>query len=115
MIMVRSPDLHLAEGGCPGTDNRMPIYCNVMYAEMVEGDEVLSPPSNGQGALAAIAYRLSRGGSGRMSVKALGPGGLCVALNRRSTAHEWPCAANIGSTLGSRWFVELEQRRTKAW
>ena len=60
-IVVRSGDLHRAVGGYPGTNHRMPICCNVMYAEMVEGvDEVLSAPPSGQGASVAIAYLLPR-------------------------------------------------------
>ena len=45
MIVVRAGDLHRAVGGYPGPDHRMPMCCNVMYAEMVEGvDEILSAP-----------------------------------------------------------------------
>ena len=62
-IVVRSGDLHRAVGGYPGTNHRMPMCCNVMYAEMVDGvDEVLSAPPSGQGALVAIEYRLPRPG-----------------------------------------------------
>ena len=51
-------------GGYPGTNHRMPMCCNVMYAEMVEGaDEVLSGSPSGQGASVAIEYLLPRPGA----------------------------------------------------
>ena len=36
-IVVRAGDLHRAVGGYPGSDHRMTMCCNVMYAEMVDG------------------------------------------------------------------------------
>ena len=63
-IVVRSGDLHRAMGGYPGPDHRMPVCCNVMYAELVEGvDEVLSAPPSGLGASVAIEYVLPRPGA----------------------------------------------------
>ena len=62
-IVVRAGDLHRAAGGDPGTNDRMALCCNVMYAEMADGDEVLSAPPGGQGASVAIAYRLPRPGA----------------------------------------------------
>ncbi len=63
-IVVRSGDLHRAMGGYPGPNHRMPMCCNVMYAEMVEGvDELLSAPPSGQGASVAIKYLLPRPGA----------------------------------------------------
>ena len=63
-MVVRWDDLHRAVGGYPGTNHRMPLCCNVMYAEMVEGaDEVLSAPPSGQGASVAIRYVLPRPGA----------------------------------------------------
>ncbi len=60
-IVVRAGDLHRAVGGYPGSDHRMPMYCNVMYAEMVDGvDEILSAPPKGQGASVVIEYLLPR-------------------------------------------------------
>ncbi len=62
-IVVRAGDLHRAVGGYPGSGHRMPMCCNVMYAEMVEGvDEILSAPPKGQGASVAIEYLLPRPG-----------------------------------------------------
>ena len=62
-MVVQSDDLHRAVGGYPGTNHRMPLRCNVMYAEMVVGiDEVLSAPPSGQGASVAIRYVLPRPG-----------------------------------------------------
>ncbi len=63
-IVVRSGDLHRAVGSYPGTNHRMPMCCDVMYAEMVEGvDEVLSAPPSGQGASVVIEYLLPRPGA----------------------------------------------------
>ena len=63
-IVVRSGDLHRAMGGYPGPDHRMPVCCNVMYAELVEGvDEVLSASPSGLGASVAIEYVLPRPGA----------------------------------------------------
>ena len=62
-ILVRSGGLHRAVGGYSGPDHRMPVCCNAMYAEMVEGvDEVLSAPPSGLGATVTIDYRLPRPG-----------------------------------------------------
>ena len=63
-MVVRAGDLHRAVGGYPGTNHRKPMCSNVMYAGMVEGDEVLSAPPSGQSASVAIAYRLPRPGRG---------------------------------------------------
>ena len=58
-IVVRAGDLRRAVGGYPGTNHRMPVCCNVMYAEMVDGvDEVLSASASGLGASVAIEYVL---------------------------------------------------------
>ena len=62
-IVVRAGDLHRSVGGYPGTNHRMPMCCNVMYAEMVEGvDDILSAPPSGQGASVVIEYLLPRPG-----------------------------------------------------
>ena len=63
-MVVRVGDRHRAVDGYPATNHRMPMCCNVMYAEMAEGDDVLSAPASGQGASVAIAYRLPRPGRG---------------------------------------------------
>ena len=65
-ITVRAGDLHRAVGGYPGNNHRMPMCCNGMYAEMVEGvDELLSAPPSGRGASVTIEYLLPRpGGNG---------------------------------------------------
>lgn len=60
-VVVRSGDLHRLVGGYPGPNHRMPVCCNVLYAEMVDGrDEILHAPPKGQGASLAIEYRLPR-------------------------------------------------------
>lgn len=38
----------------------MPTCCNVMYAAMTQGDEVLRSPPKGKGANLFIRYRLPR-------------------------------------------------------
>ena len=64
-VVVRSGDLHRIVGGYPGPDHRMPVCCNVMYAEMVDGvDEILTAPPKGQGASLAIEFLLPRPGGG---------------------------------------------------
>ena len=66
-MVVRAGDLHRGVGGYPGTNHRMPMCCDVMYAEMVDGDEVLSAPPSGQGASVEIEYLLPRPGRGEQS------------------------------------------------
>ena len=61
-MVVRAGDLYRAVGD-PGSDDRMAMCCNVMYAELADGDEVLSAPPGGQGESVAIAYRLPRPGA----------------------------------------------------
>ena len=52
--------MHRFVGGYPGTGHRMPAFCEVMYAEMVEGvDDVLAAPPMGKRASLAIEYRAS--------------------------------------------------------
>ena len=64
-VVVRSGDLHRIVGGYPGIDHRMPVCCNVMYAEMVDGvDEILSAPPKRQGASLAIEFLLPRPSGG---------------------------------------------------
>ena len=63
-VIVRAGDLHRTVGGYPGSGHRMPVCCNVMYAEMVKGvDQVLSAPPSGQGASVAIEFLLPRPGA----------------------------------------------------
>ena len=64
-VVVRSGDLHRIVGGYPGPDHRMPVCCNVMYAEMVDGvDVILTAPPKGQGGSLAIEFLLPRPGGG---------------------------------------------------
>lgn len=64
-VVVRSGDLHRIVGGYPGSYHRMPVCCNVMYAEMVDGvDEILTAPPKGQGASLTIEFLLPRPGGG---------------------------------------------------
>ena len=47
-MVVRAGDLHGGVGGYPGTNHRMPLCRDVRYAELVEGDEVLSALPSGR-------------------------------------------------------------------
>jgi 5-methylcytosine-specific restriction protein A len=59
-VDINSGELHRIVGGYPGTDHRMPICCDVMYAEYRTGDAVLSRPPRGKGASVTIRYALPR-------------------------------------------------------
>ena len=59
-VDVRSRDLHKEVGSYPEPNNRMPICCDVMYAEMRTHDVMLSSPPKGKGASLVIRYRLPR-------------------------------------------------------
>lgn len=59
-VVVRSGDFHRQVGGYPRPDHAMPTCCNVMYAAMAKGDEVLRAPPKGLGANLYIRYRLPR-------------------------------------------------------
>jgi 5-methylcytosine-specific restriction protein A len=59
-VEISSGDLHRAVGGYPGTNHRMPICCEVMYAEMAARDELVSAPPKGKGATLNIRYHLPR-------------------------------------------------------
>ena len=58
---MRSGDLHKRVGGYPGSNHRMPVCCEVMYAEMIDGvDEILHAPPKRKGASLEIEYLLPR-------------------------------------------------------
>ena len=60
-VEITSGNLHRQVGGYPGdTNHRMPTCCDVMYAEMGDGDRVISAPAKGKGARVTIRYRLPR-------------------------------------------------------
>ena len=59
-IIIKSGELHRLVGGYPGTNHRMPICCNVMRKNMLNGDEVLSEPRSGEGASLTIKYQFPR-------------------------------------------------------
>ncbi|MYD94477.1 MAG: HNH endonuclease [Chloroflexi bacterium] len=60
-VVVRSGDLHRGVGGYPGSNHRMPVCCEVMYGEMIDGvDEILRAPPRGKGASLEIEYLLPR-------------------------------------------------------
>lgn len=59
-VEINSGDVHRALGGYPGRDHRMPVCCDVMYAEMTSSDEILSAPPKGKGAALTIRYLLPR-------------------------------------------------------
>ncbi|PHV08914.1 HNH endonuclease [Janthinobacterium sp. BJB412] len=57
---VHAGKLHTKVGGYPGPGHSMPSCCDVMYAEMKHGDEVLEAPPKKRGANVVIRYRLPR-------------------------------------------------------
>ena len=59
-VDINSGQLHRKVGGYPGNNHRMPVCCEVMYAEMKDGDEVLDAPPKGKGASLTIRYQLPR-------------------------------------------------------
>lgn len=59
-VDVTSGDVHRAVGGYPGANHKMPVCCDVMYAESGKGDVILSAPPKGKGATLTIHYRLPR-------------------------------------------------------
>lgn len=59
-VDVNSGNLHRRVGGYPGQDHRMPICCDVMYAEMKTEDSIVSQPESGKGASVVVRYKLPR-------------------------------------------------------
>jgi 5-methylcytosine-specific restriction protein A len=59
-VEINSGELHRNVGGYPGAGHRMPVCCEVMYAEQRTGDEVVSRPPKGKGASLTIRYQLPR-------------------------------------------------------
>jgi len=59
-VEVNSGNLHRRVGCYPGQDHRMPICCDVMYAEMKTDDSIISQPESGKGASVVVRYKLPR-------------------------------------------------------
>jgi hypothetical protein len=59
-VDVNSGNLHRRVGGYPGQDHRMPICCQVMYAEMHNNDEIITQPDSGKGASVIVRYQIPR-------------------------------------------------------
>ena len=59
-VDINSGELHRRVGGYPGRDHRMPVCCDVMYAERRAADEIISMPPKGKGASLTIRYKLPR-------------------------------------------------------
>ena len=56
---MRAGDLRRIDRGYPGPDHRMPVCCDVMYAEMLDAaDAILAAPPKGKGASLVIEYLL---------------------------------------------------------
>ena len=66
-VAVKAGDLHKQVGGYPEpkSNHRMPIYCEVMYQEMGNRDEIMHSPQKGKGTSLTICYDLPRGGEAR--------------------------------------------------
>ena len=59
-VGVSARNLHIAVGGYPNRDNRMPLCCAVMRRAKKPGDKILKSPRSGMGASLTILYRLPR-------------------------------------------------------
>ena len=59
-VEVNSGNLHRRVGGYPGPDHRMPVCCEVMYAEMKSEDTIISQPESRKGASVVVRYVLPR-------------------------------------------------------
>ena len=59
-VDINSGNLHRTVGGYPGNNHRMPVCCEVMYAEMRTGDQTLASPPKGKGASLTIRFNLPR-------------------------------------------------------
>ena len=58
-VVVRSGDLHRVVGGYPSANHSIPVCCEIMYAEMVDGvDRILAAPPKGKGASLRVEYML---------------------------------------------------------
>ena len=58
---VSAGQIHVAVGGYPGANHRMPMCCSVMREEMREGDFIVTEPPSGQGASLTIRYQVRDG------------------------------------------------------
>jgi len=59
-VEINSGNLHRRVGGYPSQNHRMPVCCAVMYAEMQDGDTIVSKPNSGKGASVKIRYVIPR-------------------------------------------------------
>ena len=55
-LTITSGELHRLVGGYPGPNHKMPMCCEVMYAAIKEGDEIIYKPPKGKGASVKITY-----------------------------------------------------------
>jgi len=59
-ILVKAGNLHRLVTGYPNRNHRMPLCCRVMREYLLQGDEILSEPSSGEGASLLIKYNFPR-------------------------------------------------------
>ncbi len=59
-IDIQSGSIHREVGGYPGSDNRMPVCCGIIYKNMSPADVCLSRPPSGLGATLEVRYVLPR-------------------------------------------------------
>jgi hypothetical protein len=69
---IKAGDLHEMVGGYPGSDNRMPVCCDVMRKKMKEGDIVVTSPPKGNGASLTIKYKIKKSCLSQMALSAVG-------------------------------------------
>lgn len=53
-------NLHRCLGAYAAPDHRMPLCCELMYAEQQAGDEIVASPPKGRGATLTVRYKLPR-------------------------------------------------------
>jgi 5-methylcytosine-specific restriction protein A len=59
-VDINSGNLHRRVGGYPSQNHRMPVCCEVMYAEMKSIDTIVSQPNSSTGASVRVRYVLPR-------------------------------------------------------
>ncbi len=98
-VDVRAGDLHRRVGEYPGSGQRMPTCCDVMYENRQSVDNILHQPSKGNGASLEIKYALPRTpiNRGRNVNKEDGKlanfSNVTIIINgsRQDTPYSWDC------------------------
>jgi len=88
-ITITSGELHRLVGGYPGPNHRMPMCCEVMYAAMRKGDEIIYKPPKGKGASLKITYRLGHS-PGEESDPSVGLSTPAESTRNNAMTSVWP-------------------------